>query len=161
MSFNPNNKYKCHAFNKDIYFLGQDNNGINYWLEQATWDCDWYWGFGYIESYTNNNAPWRAKDIQSHEHFDGLTSNQNINLYDAFKNKFVLTPFSDKEIWTLCELMKSFYTAQKYAEMLHLGGSHYTTNPCKDTIIATDEKQRINTILIPTLCSEIYKIMTP
>jgi hypothetical protein len=44
-------KRKSHAFGKDIYLIGKDKSGTNYWLESPSWDCDWYWGFGYIETY--------------------------------------------------------------------------------------------------------------
>lgn len=154
-------KHTNFAFNKDIYLLGQDADGINYWLEAASWDCDWYWGFGYIETYTNNNNPSMSKDIDSHSHFDSLPNNQNKNLYDAFKEKFVVTPLSDKEIWTLCELMKSFYISKNYAEMLYTGGAHYTTNPCKDTIRNDKEYNRINKIIIPAICKEVYALLSP
>lgn len=154
-------KRKDFTFNKDIYLLGQDADGTNYWLEAASWDCDWYWGFGYIETYTNNNNPSRARDIESHSHFDSLGAKENKNLYDAFKEKFIVTPLSDKELWTLCELMKSFYTAKKYAEMLHTGGAHYTTNPCRDIIQNDKEYNRINKIVIPAICKEVYALLSP
>lgn len=154
-------KHKKHAFGKNIYFLGQDADGINYWLEQASWDCGWYWGFGYIKSYTNNNNPSKARDISSHEHFDGLNRTKNINLYDAFKEKFAKTPLSNKELWTLCELMKSFYVAKNYAEMLHIGGAHYTSNPCKNIIKNEDELDRINKTVIPAICQSVYNLLTP
>jgi len=38
------NKQKSHAFGKDVYFLGVDKNGYNLRLEEASWDCNWYWG---------------------------------------------------------------------------------------------------------------------
>lgn len=154
-------KRKDFAFNKDIYLLGQDADGMNYWLEAASWECDWYWGFGYIETYTNNNNPSRARDIESHSHFNGLGARENKNLYDAFKEKFIVTPLSDKELWTLCELMKSFYTAKEYAEMLHTGGAHYTTNPCRDIIQNDKEYNRINKTIIPSICKEVYALLSP
>ena len=155
-----NKKHKSRAFGKDIYFIGQDRNGINYWLEQATWDCEWFWGFGYIESYTNNNNPSRAWDISSHSNFGGLNRYNNKNLYDAFKEKFVNTPLSDKELWMLCELMKSYYTLREYSDMLHVGGSHYTTNPCSELIKNNEEYDRINKIVIPAICEQVYELLS-
>lgn len=26
------------------FLLGVDEEGVRYWLEQASWNCDWYWG---------------------------------------------------------------------------------------------------------------------
>ena len=39
-----------------FYLLGRDEEGINYWLEEPSWDCGWYWGFGYVETYTTNEV---------------------------------------------------------------------------------------------------------
>ena len=50
-------KEKRFAFGKNIYLLGSDKDGVKYWLEEASWDCGWYWGFGYVETYTNNSNP--------------------------------------------------------------------------------------------------------
>ena len=145
-------KQKSYAFDKNVYLLGRDEDGRNYWLEEASWDCDWYWGFGYIESYTNNANPSRARDIYSHEHFSSLG-------YDGFKAKFKETPLNDSEIWQLCELMRSFYIAREYSDMLHRGGSNYSHNPCKDTIKNEDEYKRINEVVIPEICKAVYKLL--
>jgi len=59
------------AFGKKVYLLGKDDEGTLYWLEAPSWDCGWYWGFGYIETYTNNNNPNRSQDITSHQHWEG------------------------------------------------------------------------------------------
>jgi hypothetical protein len=72
------NKRKSHAFNKDIYLLGKNRYGELVWLESPTWDCGWYWGFGYVETYTNNKRPDLARDISSHSHFDGLVWHMGI-----------------------------------------------------------------------------------
>ena len=148
-----------HAFGKDIYLLGKDSLGTYYWLEKASWDCDWYWGFGYVETYTNNKNPNRAKDISSHQHFDGLFFNKGKMSFDVFKEFFEETVLTDREIWTLLELMKSFYTAREYASMLHIGGAHYTTNPCKEIIQDFDEWDRINKVVIPAICEEVYNLL--
>lgn len=150
-------KKKLHAFGKDIYLLGKDKDGINYWLEQASWDCNWYWGFGYVETYTNNRNPEKAKDIRSHQHFDGLFF-KGVS-FDVFKEFFAETPLKDKEIWKLLELMKSYYIAKEYAFMLHTGGAHYTSNPCAEIIGDLHEWDRINKVVIPAICEEVYKLL--
>ena len=77
------------AFNKKIYLLGADAEGTKYWLEAPSWDCGWYFGFGYVETYTNNNCPSKAADINSHQHFDSLFLNDSkVNAFDAFKEFF-------------------------------------------------------------------------
>lgn len=153
-------KRKSNAFGKDIYLLGQDHDGINYWLEAARWDCGWYWGGGYVETYTNNANPARAYDINSHSHFDSMFFNKpGKHGFDVFNEFFAEHPFTEREVWKICELLKSFYTARQYSDMLHTGGAHYTTNPAADVIKAGDEYNRINNDVIPAIMSELYKIL--
>lgn len=153
------NKRKSHAFGKDIYFLGQDRDGVNYYLEAARWDCGWYWGGGYVETYTNNKNPERSRDIESHSHFDSMFFKGNKTGFDAFKDFFTEHPFTDGEIWKICELMKAFYIARAYSDMLHTGGAHYTANPAKETIKNAEEYRRINQKVIPAIMTELYKIL--
>ena len=150
---------KSHAFGKDIYLLGKDSDGTTYWLEAARWESDWYWGGGYIKTYTNNRHPEKAKHIRSHQHFDGLFFNKYVSAYTLFKDLFSKTPFTDSEIWKLLELMKAFYIAEEYSSMIHIGGANYTTNPAKEAIQDTAEYERINKKMIPAIMDEIYKIM--
>ena len=37
-------KYSFNKFGHKYYLLGADKEGIKYYLEEASWDCDWYWG---------------------------------------------------------------------------------------------------------------------
>lgn len=153
-------KRTCEAFGKKIYLLGKDKDGVNYWLEAPSWDCGWYWGFGYVETYTNNNHPNKAKDIESHQHFDGLFFNKNKNGYDAYKDFFAEITVSDKELWQLLELMKTFYCLKETAEVLGRGGSHYTANPVSEIIKNTDEVKRINNVVLPAIFKKIDEILT-
>ena len=152
-------KKKSFAFGKTIYLLGEDKDGVKYWLEEGYWDCDWYWGFGYIETYTNNNNPSTSTDITSHEHFDSKILNNNKCCFDTFKEIFVKTPLDNNEIWALCELMKTFYALKETSDLHYRGSSHITNNPCKDLLKNDEEYQRINKILIPNIMNEVYKIL--
>ena len=155
------NKRKSHAFGKDIYLLGADDEGTMYWLEEPTWDCGWYWGFGYIETYTHNLCPDLALDINSHGHFKCLSNDNRTNLYDGFKKKFQHTPLANNEIWLLCELMKSYYTLRDYADMCYTGGAHYTGNPCAQVIKNENEYNRINQEVLPRIFAAIRNILDP
>ena len=115
------------AFNKKIYLLGKDAEGTKYWLEAPSWDCDWYWGFGYVEAYTNNDCPSRARDIESHQHFDGLfLNNSKVNAFDSFKEFFKETTLDQKEIHLLIDYMSSFYKLKDVAKTLGVGYSNMT-----------------------------------
>lgn len=143
-----------------IYIGSVDNKKI--YLSAPSWDCDWYWGFGYLG---NKNC---------HYHVDGLTKHDKYNfdkkcfeyeftnLFDGFKKHFGTSLIvRDSQLWTLVELFKTFYTLRETAEVLGRGGSHYTNNPCANIIKNTDEVTRINTIVLPAIFEEIYKILIP
>ena len=153
-----------HAFGKDIYLLGQDAYGQNYWLEAPSWDCGWYWGFGYVETYANNRNPQRSKDISSHRHIDGsFMGNVNgkyvHNIYEC--PIFVNTTFTEAEGWILSELFKTFYSLKESAQMFGMGGSHIATNPLNDIIKNEEYVKHINTVLIPAITKKILQILTP
>ena len=115
------------AFNKKIYLLGKDAEGTKYWLEAPSWDCDWYWGFGYVETYTNNNCPSKAADINSHQHFDSLFLNDSkVSAFDSFKEFFKETTLDQKEIHLLIDYMSSFYKLKDVAKTLGVGYSNMT-----------------------------------
>ena len=115
------------AFNKKIYLLGADAEGTKYWLEAPSWDCDWYFGFGYVETYTNNDCPSRARDIESHQHFDGLfLNNSTVSAFDTFKAFFKETTLDQKEIHLLIDYMSSFYKLKDVAKTLGVGYSNMT-----------------------------------
>lgn len=154
-------KQKSRAFNKDVYLLGIDKEGTKYWLEAGKWDCGWYWGVGYVETYQRNSEPSRARDIDSHQHFNGMFFNKKQNGYDEFKAFFTETVLTKNEIWTLIELMKSLYTLREYSDTICRGGAHYTNNPCKEIIQNNSEYDRINKIVIPAVLFEVYKLLSP
>lgn len=139
--------------------LGEHNDEKIY-LSAPSWVCGCYWGFGYLG---NKNC---------HYHIDGLEKIEKdnfekrvfeykfVNLYDGFKEHFGNTlRVKPSDLWTLSELFATFYVLRETAEVLGRGGSHYTTNPCKDFIINKDEVDRINNIVLPQIFEEIYKIL--
>ena len=147
------------VFGKDYYLLGADASGTKYYLQKAKFDCGWYWGGGYVETFTNNRNPEKSRDISSHQHFDSLIFNRKKNGFDNFREIFVNNPFTDKEIWTICELMKTFYIMREYSDCIYRGGAHYTSNPAKDTIKNDNEYKRINEIVIPELWEKLHSIL--
>ena len=140
---------------KNCYLIGKGTDGLKYYLEEGSWDCEWYWGFGYVESYIP-----RGGHFRSHSHFDIMfLNNHNKNGYDVFKEFFAETTLDDSETWKLLELMRSFYTARAYSDMLHIGGAHYTSNPARTIIQNDTEYERINKQVIPAIMTEVYKIL--
>lgn len=172
---NTISKCKTKAFGKDVYLLGKDKNGDYIWLEAASWDCDWYWGFGYIETYTNNKHPELSRDISSHSHWDSLVGKQEY--YDIGKQCFRLsadyvhhlnenpnmeaTVLTDKESWQLADLMKSYYTLKEAAEFYKHGNSYYTTTGIENSLINPDAVKRINEVELPLIFRRIYELLEP
>lgn len=140
-------------FGRKYYLLGKDKEGTEYWLEEPSWNCNWYWGFGYVQTFNR-----RGDDINSHQHFDNMFLTRNI--YDSFVELLVETPLSKREIWTLLELMKSCYTLEEYAKLCHTGSSWISSdNPCKEILQDTDCERKINTELLPRLFGEIRDLV--
>lgn len=139
-------------------FLLGEKDGERYWLEEASWDCDWYWGFGYVESYRGKGIS--DKSWRGHQHFDSLFLD-SAKFVDGYKEFFDDVTLTDRdEIWKLLELMKSFYLCRNYSDMLHTGGAHITSNPATDTIKDMKEYNRINKKVIPEICTEVYNLLT-
>lgn len=152
-------KKTTRAFNKEIYLLGKDANGTLYWLEEPSWDCGWYWGFGYIETYTNNKNPHLARDINSHQHFDGLFLKGNKCCIDMFKEFFVETPLNDNEIYELCDYMTTFYTLQKTAELYKHSCSWITERAKIEDLRNEDGREYINKKILPQVFERIKKLL--
>ena len=147
------------VFGKDHYLLGADASGTKYYLQKATFDCGWYWGGGYVETFTNNRNPEKSRDISTHQHFDSLIFNRKGNGFDNFKAIFVNNPFTDSEIWMICELMKTFYIMREYSDCIYRGSANYSSNPVINTIKSDSEYKRINDIVIPELWEKLYSIL--
>jgi hypothetical protein len=155
-------KIKSRAFGKDCFLLGKDQNGDAIWLEAAKWECGWYWGFGYIETYTRQLDPANSKDISSHTHWDSILGKQNDGSYAHHINEILQeSVLTESESWELSDLMKSFYTLRDAASVVRRGGSQLTANGNRDAIKSETMLTEINDVMLPSLFQEIYKILDP
>jgi|GEM_PF-2014106 len=163
------------AFHKKIYLLGQDNKGIKYWLEEPSWEYDWYWEFGYIQTYTNNRSPYLSKDVTFNSHFSSFVGEQEEYDYDKgylIKGKYIhnvydspklaKTVFNETEGWKLTELFKQFYLSNETADFCHQGSTG--TDTIKEITRNKSIKdcwKLINFQIIPAITKEILKTLTP
>ena len=137
----------------DMFLLGVTKDKARIYLARGSWDCGWYYGFGYIKTF--------EPQYSSHSHFDGFNEGKNQDLRSAFLEFFKggkLT-ITAKETWTLCELMQSFYQLQNIASLYHNGGgSGLTSNP----VINENETIR-KTVLkdIQKIIVEVQKMLAP
>ena len=129
-------------------------------IVRPTWDCGWYWGFGYLERW---NA--RRGDIDFHTHIDSKFSENKkghrCNWYDGMQDMFDQGDVfeNDKQRWKFLEIVNTIYNLKMTAEVLGRGGSYYSNNPLSEEIKNHDEVRRINEDLIPKLIDEMYKVL--
>lgn len=138
---------------KRYFLLGINQDDEKVWLEEASWDCDWYWGLGYIEIFDKDYT-----DISCHTHFNNLFLKGNIP--ENWEKYFKESPLSKDEMWTILELMRSLYIAKEYSEMLYIGGANISESKNKDIIKNNNEYKRINEIVIPKLLKDIYSLLS-
>lgn len=127
-------------------FFGTKKDGERIYLSKPSWDCDWYWGFGYLG---NNNC---------HYHLSGYADGRNINMYDALIADYDLTKNIQDNLWEFCELVKTAYVLKETAEVLGRGGSRYTKNPCAELITNKKEVKRINEVVLPAIFNKLNDI---
>ena len=145
---------------KKYYYLGKDEGGKKYYLEHPSWDCGWYWGFGYIITFTNNNCPEKSVDIDGLNHFDSMFLNKNEYGGDVFKKFFKKYTIEEDQVYELMDYMMSFYALRKAAEILDRGYSYITGRAKSDSLVDKEETAKINDVMIPELEERIIKLLT-
>jgi len=128
------------------WYVGTSDSGRES-LEDFSWDCDWYWGGGYLG---NRNL---------HHHVDGVTNGENINLFDAMKKYFHKDlALNEDQLWRFCDLFTQFYAYKRAAECFKLGG-HYTSKGRNPAEIVPEMNVTINKHLETVIIPEIRKLM--
>lgn len=148
--------------NNKGYLLGVIDNQWVY-LEKPSWDCGWYWGFGYLHYHTRNARTWNT-----HTHFDSVFFNVSRYEKDEWNSKsaydrlrtFERLTLTEKEMWKLLDYMKTFYTLKETAAVFGRGGSHFTSSANLEIIKSEDIAEHINKVMLPALFAEIDKLFT-
>lgn len=124
---------------------GTSVEGKRVYLKPPSWNCNWYWGWGYIGN--------------THVHYHLSSMFEKKDMHKGIKEHFKTFAITDdKDLWTFCELVRTFYSLQEAAEVFGRGGSHYTNNPCQELIKNADYAKHINTVLMPAIFAETYKL---
>lgn len=130
------------------------------YLSPPKWDCGWYWGWGYLG---NKNCHYHVeglKKISKYNRDKQVFEYEFVNLKDGFdkhfKETFIIRP---SHRWQFSELFETFYTLKEVAEVYNRGGSHLTTNPCRDIIKNQEEVKRINEVILPAIFEKTYDII--
>ena len=143
--------------------LGKDSDNICYYLEKPSWDCGWYWGFGYVHSRgCHEHIPSFMGELKTYDFAkkEYVKSEYIHNLYHS--PRFTDTTFSENEGWQLSELFKQFYLIQDMAAFCHKSkpGCHITTSPV-DHGNMSGWNQHMNNVMIPKISTEIMRILSP
>lgn len=137
-----------------------NHDGQNIYLSAPSWDCGWYWGFGYLG---NSQCHYHVDGLKTREWYDTEKKcfrSERRSLYDGFREHFGSSlKITSKDLWTLCELFTTFYVLRETAEVLGRGGAHQSTNPLAELIKNPAEVERINGTILPAVFDEIYKIL--
>lgn len=149
----------------DKLYLGKVNRKRIY-LKRPSWDCDWYWGFGYLGNSRLHYHVDSLKDkVNYFEDKKGVVRREVIFncLFDGFKEHFDKGTFivkDDKDIWLLCELFETFYKLKETASILGRGHCNVSNeSPLVDVIIDVDYANKINNEILPQVFDKIYDIL--
>ena len=93
----------------------------NLYLSKHSWDCGWYWGFGYIG---NRNL---------HCHFDG-----HLLFKWEIADIFVEPRYTQKTWYAIQDLFKQAYALKNAAEVYRLGG--YITSDQSISAVVRDKE---------------------
>lgn len=150
------------AWTKEVLLGYRKSDKTAIYLSAPSWDCEWYWGFGYLG---NKNEHYH---LSGYANEGGWGQHRNISMYDALVADYDLSPafgsaeppfFQRNKLWTFCELMSTAYTLKEMAEVYNRGGSHYAKNPCQELLKNKDEYERINYVLLPAIFDEVAKLL--
>jgi hypothetical protein len=100
------------------------------YLYKHSWDCNWYWGMGYIGN----------KDL--HTHFD--LSFLGRSFESDITSVFSKTKLTQNNWWTILEMFQSAYALKEAAELYHRGGSHISNNLCREKLKNEELAARLN-----------------
>jgi hypothetical protein len=126
-------------------YLGKrKEDGRMVYLAAPTWDCDWYWSFGYLGA--------------TGEHFH-LRNYGNMDWKDCLERDYNLNvKLRGDNLWKFYELAKTAYKLKEVAEVLGRGGCNITDNPLAEVIKNKTEVDRINQIVLPQIFDAINEM---
>ena len=115
--------------NKEKINLGMVD-GESCFLSKHSWDCDWYWGFGYVG---NRNR---------HYHIESLIGKEtDVNI--VFSDPFL----TQKAWWIARDLFIQAYALKNAAEVYRYAGNQITEIGITDVLKCQEKADQINTDL--------------
>lgn len=129
----------------DVYLLGVLKDGQKVYLSVPSWDCGWYWGFGYVQS----------RDF--HLHFDSILEQNHIHRIGEWPD-LAECVLNEREQWQLSELLAEAYRLKAAAALFEMGGANIT-GPTGHAL-RKDWADEINKKILPAIFADIDTLMT-
>ena len=148
-----------------VFFGTNKDTKERIYISKPTFDCDWYWSFGYLG---NRNCHYHLDGYAKQDNFiakdsDGkyhsLTVVRNICMHDALLADYELSDRIKANLWKFCELALTIYTLKEAAGIYHIGGSHQTTNPCKDLLKDDAKYKELVETTLPVLLQTFWDLV--
>lgn len=147
-------------------YLGSVKGKGRIYLTPPSWDCGWYWGFGYLGNSRNHYHVDGLKEKITYHHVGGekpqiVRDVKRMCLCDGFKQEFGKSFIvkDDEEIWKLAELFETFYLLRETAELFGRGGCNVSENPLSGLLKNEECVNKINSELLPQVFEQIYRIL--
>ena len=101
--------------------------GEKVYLSKHSWDCGWYWGFGYVG---NRNC---------HFHFEKFLEDS------SYASRVFTDPnFTDQNWWYVRDLFTQAYALTKVAEVYSYGGHQASKEGLTDMLRSEDKAKQAN-----------------
>lgn len=144
-SSHPSSDQHGEIMNTQRIYLGKNESG-NIYLSKHSWDCGWYWGFGYLGNSGN------------HYHFSSYLGHYGNDNKTDVKEVFTDTWITQNQWWILRDLFIQAYALKKAAETYKLGG-HQTSAAAPYRVVNEDMASRLNADL-GTLLDTIWGLLS-
>ena len=151
---------------KDKVFFGVNKDTSDYiYITKPTWDCDWYWSFGYLG---NRNCHYHLSSYQEKDmtfkdqngKFHFFTIKRNKCLHDCLLEDYELAPVIKNNLWQFCEQSLTIYTLKDAYEVLYSGGSNNTTHALKDVVKDSEYAAKLANETLPKLLQAFWDLIS-
>ena len=152
-------------YQNDLY-IGRIKRGCvmcKVYLAQPRWIGNWYWSFDNLETSATylTHIEYQRKEYVYDKKGNILLS-RRLNIYDTLKKIFgdTLAITDVDDLWRFSDLLESYYTLKKTAELFVRGCSNYTTiDKMPLSLMDMDSYKKINEVLIPSIFDAMYDIL--
>jgi len=143
-------------------YLGIDRKtGYKIYLNGFSWDCNWYYGGGYLSYYKGKSL--NDNNMMIHTHFnivflDSIIEYNKSALWFNLSDIVNDAQFNSNEWRRIKDLYKQFYVLKEAAEVFKYGGN-CTSQGRNEKEINLDMYSNINKHLQDVIIQEIIKVL--